>query len=128
MSDSRHFLLDKLESRLKPEEEKPSLRNGKPKSLRKHLISFSEAQEEMLQAAAAKRQMPTEGWNQLSYIAYATLSFASYDLGIEVFEAFSGEEFPAWHETRARSIERLARDARGQWGILGLGDHHGSAS
>ena len=35
MSDSRHFLLDKLESRLKPEEEKPSLRNGKPKSRRK---------------------------------------------------------------------------------------------
>lgn len=128
MSDSRHFLLDKLESRVKPEEETPRRRNGKPTSLRRHLISLSEAQEEMLQQASAQRGLRSEGYNQLSYITCATLAFASYDLGIDVFEAFSGEPFPAWHETRARSIERLARDSRGQWGIMGLGDHHGGAS
>lgn len=127
MSDSRHFLLDKMESRLKPEAEKPRERNGKPTSLRRHLISLSQAQEEILQAASAKRQLPPEGYNRLSYIAYATLSFASYDLGLDVFEVFSGEEFPHWHEARARSIERLARDSRGQWGIVGLADHHGGA-
>lgn len=128
MTDSRHLLLDKLESRLKPEEEKQRMRNGKPTSLRRHLISLSEAQEEILQQASAQRGLRSEGYNQISYIACATLAFASYDLGINVFEAFSGEPFPDWHEARARSIERLARDSRGQWGIVGLADHHGRAS
>lgn len=127
MSNPRHFLLDKLEDRIKPEGEKPRERNGKPTSLRRHLITLSQAQEEMLQAASAKRGLRSEGYNQLSYISSATLAFASYDLGINVFEAFSGEPFPGWHESRARTIERLARDSRGQWGIMSLADHHGGA-
>lgn len=127
MSDMRNLLLDKLETRLKPEEETERKRNGKPTSLRRHLISLSEAQEEMLQAASAQRGLRSEGYNQLSYITCATLAFASHDLGTNVFEAFSGDPFPEWHETRARAIERLARDARGQWGIVGLADHHGGA-
>lgn len=120
--EPRDMLLGKMQSRLDVDQEPARNRSGEPKAIRKRVVHFSARQEQLVRLASQSRGLPMSHSKNRNYLEMATLAFTAYDLDLNFFELLTGKEFPAERHL-AEVVEKVARNERGQWGILGLGDH-----
>lgn len=120
--DPRDLLLGKMQSRLAVDEEPELKRDGQPKAVKSRIIRFSAYQDQMIRRAAAQRGLETSNSKNRNYVELATIAFAAYDLDMNVFELITAKQFPV-DPASAEIVEKVARNERGQWGIVGLSDH-----